>query len=37
VANGPSGEFSGALERPTRTAQATFDYPQNAIINIELR
>jgi hypothetical protein len=37
VANGPSGEFSGTLELPISTVQATFDYPQSDIVNIELR
>ena len=36
VANGPSGGFGGALELPISTAQATFDYPQADIVNIEL-
>jgi hypothetical protein len=37
VANGPSGEFSGSVAAPIKTAQAPFDYPQAAIVNIELK
>jgi hypothetical protein len=37
VTNGPTGELSGSVASPTSTAQATFDYPQAAVVNIELK
>ena len=37
IANGPSGEFSGALEMPISTVNALFDYPQADIVDIELK